>query len=57
MKTQSIDSIIYFQTSINDFNRKAWVYFLKINLETFSKFKEFKAMVEKQSGKYVKFLK
>jgi len=44
-------------TFIDDFNRKIWIYFIKHKSETFAKFKEFNAEVEKQSGKYVKSLK
>ena len=31
-----------------------WIYFVKNKLETFEKFREFKAMIEKQSGKQIK---
>jgi hypothetical protein len=33
------------------------VFFFKNILDTFEKFKEFKAMVEKHSGKYIKVLR
>lgn len=37
----------YFLTFIDDFSRKSWVYFINKKLETFEKFREFKAMKEK----------
>jgi hypothetical protein len=57
MKTQSIGGSFYFLTFIDDFSRKAWVYFLKHKSETFEKFREFKSLTEKQSGKYIKVLR
>jgi transposase InsO family protein len=57
MQTPSIGGCFYFLTFIDDFSRKTWVYFLKKKSETFSKFKEFRALVEKQSGKSVKILR
>ncbi|PHT36714.1 hypothetical protein CQW23_24414 [Capsicum baccatum] len=47
----------YYLTFIDDFSRRSWVYILKEKSETLDKFKEFKAMVEKQSGYYVKILR
>jgi transposase InsO family protein len=40
----------YFITFIDDFSRKLWVYFLKEKLAAFTVFKNFKALVENQSG-------
>ena len=57
MQTQSIGGSFYFLTFIDDFRRKIWVYFLKHESNTFEKFREFKSMAEKQSGKYIKLLK
>ncbi|KAL4295260.1 hypothetical protein GQ457_12G032180 [Hibiscus cannabinus] len=47
----------YYLTFIDDYSRKCWVYVLKEKSEALAKFKEFKAMVEKQSGKYIKILR
>ena len=44
-------------TFIDDYSRKTWFYFLKQKSETFDKFKEFKAFVEKQSGLSIKILR
>jgi len=39
---------------IDEFSRKTWIYFLKIKDEIFSKFKEFKALIEKHTEKKIK---
>ena len=43
--------------SIDDFSRKTWVYFLKQKLKAFVVFKNFKALVEKESGYKIKALR
>ena len=57
MQEKSVVDSLYFLTFIDDFSRKIWVYFIKYKSETFSKFKEFKAEAEKQSGKFIKVLR
>ena len=57
MQTPSLGGSIYFLTFIDDFSRKTWIYFLKQKSEAFEKFKEFKTLVEKQSGLYIKVLR
>ena len=57
MQTKSLGGNYYFLTFIDDYSRKIWVYFLSTKSETFSKFKEFKAMVKKQSGHQIKILR
>jgi transposase InsO family protein len=57
MQTESIGGSFYFLTFIDDFSRKIWIYFLRHKSETFTKFKEFKAEAEKQSGKFLKVLR
>lgn len=47
----------YFLTFIDDYSRKTWVYFLKRKSEVFEIFKEFKTLVERQSGCYIKVLR
>ncbi|KAL4017193.1 hypothetical protein IC575_024869 [Cucumis melo] len=42
---------------IDDFSRKTWVYFVKEKSEVFGMFKRFKALVEKESGYYIKALR
>lgn len=44
-------------TFIDDNTRKIWIYFLKQKFEVFGVFKNFKALVEKQSGRELKALR
>ena len=48
---------VYYVYFIDDFSRRTWVYFLRSKAEVFSCFKEFKAMVEFQTGKKIKCLR
>jgi hypothetical protein len=48
MKTISFSGARYFLLFVDDFSRKMWVYFLSKKSYAFSKFQEFKAMVEKK---------
>ncbi|KAG9450495.1 hypothetical protein H6P81_010460 [Aristolochia fimbriata] len=47
----------YYLTFIDDFSRYTWVYFLKEKSEALNKLKEFKALAENQSRKYIKVLR
>lgn len=47
----------YMLTFIDDFSRKVWVYTIKSKDEVFSYFKQWKALIEKQTGKKVKRLR
>ena len=40
----------YMLTFIDDYTRKIWVYFLTMKSEAFAVFKNFKSLVEKESG-------
>jgi hypothetical protein len=57
MQNQLFGISFYFLTFMDDCRRKVWVYFLKQKSETFTRFKEFKAKAEKQSGIFVKVLR
>ena len=57
MQNSSLAGNQYFLTFIDDFTRKTWVYFLKNKSEVFEKFRNFKALVENQSGKHIKVLR
>ena len=57
MQTPSIGNKLYFITFIDDYSMKIWVYFLKHKSESFEVFKQFKFMVEKKSGHYIKILR
>jgi transposase InsO family protein len=52
-----ISGFRYVLTFIDDYSRRIWVYFLNNRDEVFGKFKEFKAFVEKQSGKSINILR
>ena len=47
----------YYVTFTDDFSRKVWVYFLKQKSEVFAKFKLWKAEVENQTGRKIKYLR
>ena len=47
----------YFMLSIDDYTRMTWVTFLKEKSEAFMKFKAFKALVENQSNRKIKYLR
>ena len=47
----------YFISFIDDFSRKAWVYFLKEKSEAFEIFKKFKVMVEKETSRAIKAIR
>lgn len=53
----SLGECFYFVTFIDDFSRKVWIYFLRTKNEVFSRFKEWKAEVETETGKKLKCLR
>ena len=53
IKTASMDGCRFYATFIDEHTRKVWVYFMKEKSEVFTHFQHFKAMAEKQTGKYV----
>lgn len=55
--TPSLSKCQYYISFVDDYSRKVWIYFLKTKDEAFSKFVEWKALVENQSGKVVKALR
>jgi transposase InsO family protein len=57
MQTPSIGGSTYFLTFIDDFSRKTWIYFLKHKSDALGCFQQFKSLVEKQSGYYIKCLR
>uniref|UniRef100_A0A2P2R3Q1 Integrase catalytic domain-containing protein n=1 Tax=Rhizophora mucronata TaxID=61149 RepID=A0A2P2R3Q1_RHIMU len=44
-------------TFINDYSRKVWVFFLKNKNDVFQTFKKWKALIEKQTRKQIKWLR
>ena len=53
----SLGGAIYYVSFIDDFSRNTSLYFLKKKSEVFSKFKEYKALVENQTGKKINVLR
>ncbi len=51
-KIVSMGGCRFYVTFIHDHTCKVWVYFMKEKSEVFTHFQSFKAMVEKQAGKY-----
>jgi transposase InsO family protein len=47
----------YYVIFVDDFSRKCWIFFMQKKYQTFSKFCEFKSLVEKESGNQVKALR
>ena len=44
----------YYVFFLDDFSRKTWIYFMKNKDEVFSKFKDFKALIENHTKKRIK---
>ncbi|KAL8134002.1 hypothetical protein AgCh_009177 [Apium graveolens] len=57
MRTMAKGGFYYFITFTDDFSRCGYVYLLKNNSDSFKKFKEYKAEVEKQTGDSIKVLR
>jgi transposase InsO family protein len=53
----SISKAMFFLIFVDDFSRFTWIYFLRQKFEVFQHLKDFKALVETQSGKKIKFLR
>ena len=56
-KVQTQGGNRFFMSIIDDYSRKVWVYLLKHKGEAFTKFKEWKQLVENQTSKQVKALR
>ena len=54
MSSSSLSGYVYYVSFIDEFSRKAWIYFMKNKDEVFSKFKEFKALIENYTEKKIK---
>lgn len=57
METNSLNGARYFLLFIDDYSRMTFIYFLKNKSEAFSRFKEFKLVVENQLSKKIKILR
>jgi hypothetical protein len=56
MSSPSLSGCLYYVIFIDDYSRKCWIYFLKAKGDTFDKFKEYKAFIEKQTVKRIRTL-
>jgi hypothetical protein len=50
----SMNGCLYYIIFINDCSHKTWIYFLKTKDESFSKFQDFKNLVENQTGRHIR---
>jgi hypothetical protein len=57
MPSSSISGYVYYVSFIDDYSRKTGVYFLKSKDELFSKFKEFRALIENLFERKIKILR
>ena len=57
MSSNSLSRYAYYVSFIDDFSRKTWIYFMKNKDEVFSKFKEFKALIENHTEKKIKTIR
>ena len=53
MSSPSLIGHLYYVLLIKDFSRKDWIYFMKAKSETFSKFQEYKSLVENQINRHI----
>ena len=54
MSSSSLSGYVYYVSFIDDFSRKTWIYFMNNKDEVFSKFKEFKALIENHTENKIK---
>ena len=57
MKTKTLGGYLYFVTFIDDHSRKIWVYTLKRKDHVLNVFKQFHALVERQTGLKLKYIR
>ena len=57
MKTKTLGGSYYFVTFIDDHSRKLWAYTLKTKDQVLETFKQFHALVERQTGKKLKCIR
>ena len=54
MSSNSLSEYVYYVSFIDDYSRKTWIYFMKNKDEFFSKFKEFKSLIENHTEKKIR---
>jgi transposase InsO family protein len=57
MSSTSLTGFIYYVIFIDEFSWKCWILFMKTKGQVFSRFQEFKALVENQMGKKIRVLR
>jgi transposase InsO family protein len=57
MLIPSSSGYLYYVTFIDDYYRRTWIFFMKTKDGVFSRFKDFRAQVENQTGKKIKVLR
>jgi hypothetical protein len=57
MSSTSLNGSLYYVVFIDEFSQKFWIFFMKTKGQVFSRFQEFKALVENQTGKKIKVLR
>jgi transposase InsO family protein len=57
MPSSPMSGYVYYVSFTDDYSHKTWLYFLKSKDEVFSKFKEFKALIENLSERKIKILR
>ncbi|GJT82269.1 retrovirus-related pol polyprotein from transposon TNT 1-94 [Tanacetum coccineum] len=55
-QVESLGGKMYFLSIVDDYSRRVWVYILRFKHEAFGKFKEWKQLVENQTGRSVETL-
>ena len=54
MSSSSLNEYVYCVSFVDEFSRKTWIYFMKNKDEVFSKFKEFKSLIENHTENKIK---
>ena len=57
MLAPSLSGYLYYVFFIDNFSRNSWIYFLKAKSEKFSKFQEFKVLVDSRTRKHIRALR
>ena len=57
LPVKSLNGSRYICVFTDDYSRKSWTYFLKTKGEAYEKFRAFREMVEKETGRQIKKLR